>query len=504
MSTTARLAALERRATTRSVAIKDGSTRAQYGRYRDDPLGFIRDVLRADLTPQQEDVVTAGMDGPRRVLVSSGNSVGKTYVGACLTLWGFYARDGLVLTTAPSERQVIDLLWREVRTLHARAGLPNNWVGPVLPRLQASHDRFAHGFTAKDATGFHGRHHPGGLIVIFDEAEGIAPEFWQSLKTMLDRNSHFWGFYNPTEVGSAAHLREDEADQHGTFSRRTLSCLAHPNITAGLNNAPLPVPGAIDLEQLRSMLLEDSTVLGPSEERLPTDVELAGVWYRPGPVAEARCLGRRATTATTGVWSENRWESVLATRHDIQPSWPVAIGCDVGRYGNDRTAIYVRKGFCALHCEHHAKRSLKWTGDRLRELCHEFADRHNVRERIPCLIDEGGVGGGLVDHPDGYRFIGVNASCKPRNPVRYWDTRAELWFTTREMAEQGALDVSRLPPASLAQLKRELLAARYKVHDGTDRNKVLSKDSMKAILGRSPDLADAFNLTYYPPPVEVR
>jgi hypothetical protein len=475
---------------------------AQYPGYRDDPLGYIADILRVHLTPGQQQVVEALQAPPRKVLVSSGHSVGKSTLGACLVNWWFDTRyPSLCLTTAPTDRQVKDILWREVRVLRERAGLPEHFAGPKIPRLETAPDHFAHGFTARDGTRFQGHHSPGGLLVIFDEAEGVEEVFWQSLKTMLDDESAFVAFYNPTSPGSACHQREQQADSWGAFRRLTLSCLEHPNVEAQLHGGALVIPGAITLQQLRDMLLEDSMLLTERDAPHPGDVELGGQRYRPGPIAEARCLGRRPQSATAGVWSEELWKRVAETRLDIDPAWPVAIGCDVARYGDDATVMMVRKGVCLLHAETHLKQSTAFTAQRLRELCVQYADGHNVAQRIPCLIDEGGVGSGVIDQAGGYQFVPVNASCRPRRTDRFLNVRAELWFSAREPALRGLLDVSRLPQAYQLRLKAELLAARYRVKEVTGLLQVTSKEDMKSILKRSPDVADAFNLALYPPGV---
>ena len=475
---------------------------ADLARYRDDPAGYCRDVLGITLTPGQREVLDSLVSPPRRVLASSGHSVGKSVLAACLVCWFFDTREsGICLTTAPTKRQVESILWKEVRTLRHRAGLPDRWAGPKTPRLETTPDHYAAGFTARDATRFQGHHSPGGLLVVFDEAEGIDPEFYQAVKTMLDDESYFLAIYNPTGgSGTATHEAERQADEHGSFRRVTLSCLEHPNVRAQERGEPAPIPGAITLEQLRQMLLEDSMVLGPADAPEGGDVALAGARYRPGPIAQARCLGRRPSLSTSGVWSEQLWERVLATRFDVRPEWPVSIGCDVARYGDNNTVMVVRKGYCLLHAEVHSKIPTNVTAQKLRELCARFKDPHNPERRIPCLIDEGGVGSGVIDQADNYLFVPVNASYKPRNPKRYKNVRAELWFTAREAALRGCLDVSRLHPSVLSRLRAELMAARYEVVPGSDRLAVTEKADAVAVLKRSPDLADAFNLACYPPP----
>lgn len=471
-----------------------------YTCYAKNPLGYFNDVLGVQLTPQMTNAVTAMMNPPQRVLCSSGHSVGKTFLAGCLVNWWYDSHpNGLCLTTAPTDRQVKDLLWKEVRSLRSKTALPQQFVGPKIPRLESSPTHFAHGYTAADATKFQGHHSPGGVLIIFDEAEGIDPSFWEAMKTMLDDNSYFIAFYNPTSIGSGPHLKEEEAEIHGTYVHINLSCLDHPNIANQLKGYPLAINGAITLKQLESMLLEDSMLLTPAEELQPGDIELNGKRYRVGPIAQARCLGIRPSSATCGIWSEDLWNKLLQVRLDIQTHWPVVIGCDVARYGDDSTAIWVRKGLCVLHCETHRMLNTKQVSERLKQLCNQFKDVHNEEKRIPCMVDEGGIGGGVIDQCDDYLFVAVNAACKPRRDDRYTNVRSELWFTAREPALQGLLDVSRIPPIHLQRFKTELMVAKYEVLPRNGKIAVSSKAAMKSLLKRSPDLADSFNLTLYPP-----
>lgn len=117
--------------------------------YRHDPVGFARDVLGVELTPDQQKIITSL---PGRTKVNSGHSVGKTFCAAVTTLWWVYTRDpGVVITTAPTERDVIDLLWTEVRLLHqnARIELPDYFIGPRAAEMHHHENHWAKGYTAR-------------------------------------------------------------------------------------------------------------------------------------------------------------------------------------------------------------------------------------------------------------------------------------------------------------------------------------------------------------------
>jgi hypothetical protein len=452
--------------------------------YRGRPAEYIREYLRQSLTPQQADVCAAVAAGRRLVLVPSGNEVGKTWLAAGLTSWNYDAyRPGLTLTTAPTAVQVGDLLWAELRRLRG----PDAGFLPRANYLGDAPDHYVRGYTARDATAFQGRHGVR-VLVIFDEAEGIDAAFWDAALSMADQ---LVAFYNPTTTGSQAAVEERRTGNEVV----RLSALDHPNITAGLLRQPLPYPSAVTLDKVSDRLARWATRLAPAEHLQPGDVTLAGVAWRPGPVAEARILGRRPSVAVNSLFGLHLWQSVESTHLDIQPHWPAQVGCDVARYGDDFTEIIARRGPCVVLHEAHNGWSTTQTAARLRAVAAEVAGDTDPR-RIPIVIDDTGVGGGVTDQHCGFRFIGVNFASKAPNADEYPDTRSQLYFDLATLATAGHIDVSRLPAESREQLRQQLTAIMYTL-DLRGRRRIEPKRDMKARLGRSPDTADALALAFF-------
>ena len=84
-------------------------------RYRSSPERFAEEVLGSQWWSRQREVARCVVRH-RRVAVRSANGVGKTYLAADLALWFLYSfSPSIVLTTAPTKRQVENLLWEEIR-----------------------------------------------------------------------------------------------------------------------------------------------------------------------------------------------------------------------------------------------------------------------------------------------------------------------------------------------------------------------------------------------------
>jgi hypothetical protein len=80
---------------------RDARDIESFGRYRNAPIKFVRDVLKAEPYDQQRKILHLVQDEPR-TLVMSANSMGKDWLTAHLALWWVYARRGLVILTGRS------------------------------------------------------------------------------------------------------------------------------------------------------------------------------------------------------------------------------------------------------------------------------------------------------------------------------------------------------------------------------------------------------------------
>lgn len=94
--------------------------------YSKRPVEWVREFLGGDPWEKQEEILRA-LAGPERVTVRACHGVGKTWTAAGAALWFLYTRQpSVVLTTAPTLRQVREVLWREIRRQHLRMFAPKS------------------------------------------------------------------------------------------------------------------------------------------------------------------------------------------------------------------------------------------------------------------------------------------------------------------------------------------------------------------------------------------
>lgn len=458
-------------------------------RHRLDPLAYIKEMLHLELWGAQEEIVRALMEH-NRVLVKASHSVGKTYVAAAMVNWHFDAYNpGLTLTTAPTAAQVNEALWKEIRKQRRGMDVQASSRSALLGHKGSDH--YAQGYTAETGEAFQGRHEEHVLIV-FDEAVGVPSTFWEAAEGMMTGQSKWLAICNPTDLSSTAY----EAEVSGLWHVISVSALDHPNIAAQLRGEKPVIPAAVNLSWVEGRVREWCTPIEKASAK-PTDIEWppgSDIWFRPGPLFESRVIGRWPSQGSMNVWTEVLWNIALK-QQPLRPLDPLEIGCDVARFGDDYTTIIARRGKAAIHYETHNGWSTRATAEQLRNLATKLCASGEDPREVIIRIDDDGVGGGVTDQSYGFNFKAVSGASRAIDNGAYPNKRSELWFAVAQRAEEGLLDLSRLPSEVLSLLRRQAMSPQWKL-DSMGRRVVEPKADTKKRLGRSPDDMDALNLAY--------
>jgi hypothetical protein len=144
-----------------------------------DPVLFARRVLGVRLSESQAEILQS-IRTHRKTAIKACHGVGKTFVLAVATLWWLARyKDGIVLTTSATFRQVKTQIWSELRRLVVNAKIPYPDLNMTELKLRGD-DNFALGLSTNQAEnfqGYHGKH----VLIIADEAPGIEAEIWDAM-----------------------------------------------------------------------------------------------------------------------------------------------------------------------------------------------------------------------------------------------------------------------------------------------------------------------------------
>jgi len=166
-------------------------------------------------------------------------------------------------------------------------------------------------------------------------------------------------------------------------------------------------------------------------------------------------------------------------------------GLDVARFGLDRTVLAKRQG------NHLLEPPLEWRG---KDLMQTVGKVTAMFEKLPpserpdwIVVDSIGIGAGVVDalRQNGIPVRGVNVSEAPSVGDKFMRLRDDLYWRMREWFEAMNCRM----PKGCDKLIEELSLPLYEYRQN-GKIKVESKQELKKRLQRSPDLADAFMLTF--------
>jgi hypothetical protein len=168
----------------------------------DDPVGFARWLGVETITAEQIQIMTSVKTQPT-TNVQASHGCGKTFISAVLVLWFVFAVGGLCITTAPTGRQVKELLWKEVRSLYDRNKKKLGGRRGVL-KVEKNQEAYAYGFASYhySTDTFQGIH-AAALLVILDEANGISSEIDDGASSCITGSQNrILRIGNPTSPGT--------------------------------------------------------------------------------------------------------------------------------------------------------------------------------------------------------------------------------------------------------------------------------------------------------------
>lgn len=432
--------------------------------WKNSPIAFVKDNI--DVTPSEQQLdYLSKVAKSKRVTIRSGHGTGKDSSTAWVIMWFMCTRAfAKVACTAPTARQLSDILWSELSKWFRKSKVADEfviqkdkifqkdnpkewWCRAISVSAKASKEE-----QAETLAGLHGDH----LLLVVDEASGVNDPVYIPLEGAL------------TQEDNKVVLIGNMTRNQGYFYESHF----HPDISRKWTKLHWDSRKSSNVtrdyvEYMLQKYGEESNVFR---------IRVAG----DPPLEDEK-------TFIPLAWAIQCIDNEIEENEDD----PLYLSVDVARYGEDKSIILPRKGYIIKPWTEYQKMSTTELGG------HVLADFREM-EADGIAIDEIGVGAGTLDWlrkiPEARKFVhGVNVALASSNRNRFHRLRDELWWRTRENCQYARYSF----PGS-TKVEREMsnelcneLSALFYDFDNNGAYQIESKKAAKLRGIMSPNIADA-------------
>ena len=400
-----------------------------------------------------------------RNAVASGRGIGKSALVSWLVHWMLSTRIGsTTIVSANSEAQLRSVTWAEITKWLAMAInshwfeiaatriMPAKWITELVERDLKKGTRYwaveGRLWSEENPDAYAGVHNWDGVMLIFDEASGIPDSIWSVSDGFFTENTphrfHI-AFSNPRR--NTGYFYEAFNSKRAFWRTSNIDARDVEGTDKNLYQRILDEYGA---------------------DSYQANVEVYGQFPSEGD---------------DQFISVNLIDDAMKRPRQKDETAPIVIGVDPARFGSDATVIAVRQGRDIIDIK-------RLRGADTMEVVGHVIDA--IEEYKPALtvIDEGGLGAGVVDRlkEQRYKIRGVNFGSKAKNQIMWGNKRAEMWGAMRDWLKTGSVPADRF-------LKSDLIGPKTK----PDSKGTLFLESKKDMRSRglaSPDAADAIAVTF--------
>lgn len=345
--------------------------------YADHPTAFVKDIIQA--TPDKEQAkILESVAKNQLTTVRSGHGVGKSTVEAWVVIWFLLTRPfPKIPCTAPTQHQLFDILWAEIsKWIRNNPILQKDliWTKEKVYIKGYPEEWFAVARTASKPDALQG-FHAEEVLYIIDEASGVDDKIFEPVLGALSTSgARLLMCGNPTQLSGFFY------DSH--HKNRASYTTFHID---GRNSSRV------------------------SQDFVQTIIRMYG---ENSDVFRVRVAGEFPLQEEDIFIPLSLVEHSIMTEYSI-PQKPTLlhIGADIARFGDDKTVIgYKANEKVTFYKKRRGQDTMK-TADDIVLLGEQLVQKYQPTEPIPIKIDDGGVGGGVVDR---LRQI------KRNQPERFW------------------------------------------------------------------------------------
>ena len=314
-----------------------------------------------------------------RLAVSSGRGIGKSALVSWLTIWMMTTRIGsTTIVSANSEAQLRSVTWAEITKwlsmsiqshwfeVSATRVLPAKWIAELVERDLKLGTRYwgveGRLWSAENPDAYAGVHNFAGVMLVFDEASGIDDSIWSVAAGFFTENTpnRFWlCFSNP---------RRNSGYFYECFNSKR--------------------------DFWRNKIVDARSVEGTDKAVYQQIIDEYGP---DSSAAHVEVYGQFPNASDDQFISNSLVDEAMERPIIADQSAPIVVGVDPARFGADATVIAIRQGRDIIGIR-------RYRGDDTMEVVGRVIDV--IEEFKPALvvIDEGGLGAGIVDRLKEQRY----------------------------------------------------------------------------------------------------
>lgn len=447
--------------------------------YSEHPVHFVEDLIGVKPDEAQAKILQSVADNPM-TSVRSGHGIGKSAVEAWCIIWFMATRPfPKIACTAPTQHQLFDILWAEVSKWLRNAPLLDKefvWTKEKVYLKGYPEEWFAVARTATKPDALQG-FHADNILYIIDEASGVKDIIFEPVLGALSTpGARLLMCGNPTQL--SGFFFESHTKNRASYKTFHVDGRKSGRVSTDFVNMIIRMYG------------EDSDVFR---------VRVAGEF----PKAEADVFIPISLVE----------KSIMTEFSPRKNPNTIRIGCDVARFGDDKTIIGSKVDEKAtLDKKRHGQDTMK-TADDIVLLYYDLLKKYpDYKDYITVCVDDGGVGGGVVDrlrqmkrnNPerlDQMNIVPIKFGQRIKHKY-YHDSTTFMMATVKKLLSPHDEETGEEKPVELIlpnddDLIAQLSGRKYSLTENA-KIKVESKDDMKKRELPSPDEADCVLLLCVP------
>lgn len=332
--------------------------------YANHPVEYVEDIIGAKPDGEQAKILQSVADNTM-TSVRSGHGVGKSAVEAWVAIWFLSTRPfPKIPCTAPTQHQLFDILWAEIsKWLRNAPGLQNEivWTKEKVYLKGYPEEWFAVARTATKPDALQG-FHADDVLYIIDEASGVRDEIFEPvLGSLSTPGARLLMCGNPTQ--KSGFFFESHTKNRAAYSTFHIDGRQSGRVSSEF------------VKKIIEMYGEDSDVFR---------VRVAGEF----PLNEEDVFISLPIVE----------KSIMTEFTERKKPNTIRIGCDVARFGDDKTVIGTKIDEKATIEKKRRGQDTMKTADDIVLLYYDLLKKYpTYKDPVIVAVDDGGVGGGVVD-----------------------------------------------------------------------------------------------------------